>query len=85
MNITIEQLRMGFGQKTVVFDKITKKYFLVSSVSNFYANETYIFECDKDGNVEDFCEVWGVRPSDHDKVMSMLMNGELTSLDFYLK
>jgi hypothetical protein len=73
----------GNGQQTVMFDSITKKHFVVSSVSGGFVDETYIFVSDKDGNVENYAEVWGTRPADHDGVINALLTGDITALDFY--
>jgi hypothetical protein len=83
MCIVIDETGRGRGRQTVVFDPSTKKYFLVSSVNNDFANETYIFQCDVNGVVSNWSEVWDARPNDHDGVVSRLLNGEMTSLDFY--
>jgi hypothetical protein len=83
MKIVIGETNRGRGEQTVMFDPMTKKHFLVSSINHAYADETYIFECDENGIVENYIEVWGTRPSNHDEVIRQLLTDELTSLDFY--
>ena len=81
--VIIKETGKGLGQMTVVQSQETEKYYVVSSVSGAYANETYIFECDKKGSITNWTEVYGVRPNQHNKVLSDLYMGELTEQDFY--
>jgi hypothetical protein len=83
MKIIKRETNNGQGQQTLLLDELTKKYYVVSSVHNAFANETYIFESDRHGNITNWSEVWGIRPRDHYRVVNQLVTKELTSLDFY--
>lgn len=87
MKVVIGETNKGNGEQTVMLDETTGKYYLVSSVyfASMYGevDETYIFECDKDGEVENWSEVWATEPSNHDGIINMLLSGELSVEDFY--
>lgn len=40
-----------------MYDELSRKYFVVSSIRNAYANETYIFESDSEGEITNWSEV----------------------------
>ncbi len=74
----------GTTGKTVVKSSEQNCY-LVSSVLSCYADETFIFQCDEQGKVTNWGEVWGIRPAQHQEVLSQLLSGEITENDFYLE
>jgi len=81
MKIIKPETNNGNEKRTLVYDEMSKKYFIVSSINNAFGNETYIFESDSDGNITNWSEVWGTRPSKHSRVVDMLVSGEISYLD----
>ena len=81
MKIVKRETNQGNGNQTLMYDEMSRKYFVVSSIQNDYANETYIFESDSEGNITNWSEVWRTRPSNHTEVVDMLVSGEISYLD----
>ena len=74
--ILIEDTMKGRGKQTVMQTQ-SGVYVVVSSVSGFGADETFIFPSDKEGNIIDFGEIWGIRPKNHKAGIQAVCNGEV--------
>lgn len=82
MKIIIKETGKGLGQQTLVKSD-QNKYYVVSSITGLYANETMIFGSDEDGVITNFGEMWATKPAQHENILSMLESRELTEEDFY--
>ncbi|NCU32542.1 MAG: hypothetical protein EOM23_06340 [Candidatus Moranbacteria bacterium] len=83
MKLGLQKVNVAGKKQTVLYDGVSKQHYLVSSIENFFTDETYIFECDSKGEISNYSEVWGIRPAQHWTVIEKLMSREITYLDFY--
>lgn len=77
-------IKGNFGsssEKTLMYDEIHDRYFVVSSISV----ETLIFEADSTGLVKSYIEVYSEQPEDHNGIVNKLVKKELTIKNFNLE
>lgn len=85
MEVKVWETDTSAGNQTIVYDPVSKNYFLVTSISvKGVMNKTFVVVCNENGAVKDWNEVFTIVPSNHDKVVKMLQSKTLTANDFNL-
>ena len=88
MKIINDKVYANGEGKSVVLSEKSGKYYFVSSVFGGYdifgkyQDETMIFNCDEDGNIEDWGEVYVCYPAQHKIIMDKLVSGKLSERKF---